>query len=86
MPQTTVTSREFNQDIAAAKRAAKQGPVVVTDRGEPSYVLMTHQEYRRLSGQDKCTIVELLRDPESVDIDFEPAKLGGGLLRPANLI
>ena len=46
----TMSSREFNQDLAKAKRAAKQGPVTITDRGKPAFVLMKHQDYLRLSG------------------------------------
>ena len=33
MPITTLTSREFNQDTSRAKKAARSGPVVNTDRG-----------------------------------------------------
>ena len=28
---TTISSREFNRDVSAAKRAALEGPVVITD-------------------------------------------------------
>ena len=35
----TITSRDFNQDVAGAKRAANQGPVFITDRGRPTHVL-----------------------------------------------
>ena len=31
----TFTAREFNRDVSAAKRAAADGPVIVTDRGRP---------------------------------------------------
>ena len=37
---TTLTSREFNQDIGRAKREAKQRPVFTTDRGKPAHVLL----------------------------------------------
>ena len=45
------TSRDFNQDTAGAKRAAKDGPVFITDRGQPAYVLMTFEAYSRLAGR-----------------------------------
>jgi prevent-host-death family protein len=81
MPQTTVSSREFNQNLAGAKRAANDGPVVVTDRGKPSFVLMTHADYRRLIGQDR-SLVELLRqDGPEADFAFEPQRLDS-LVRP----
>jgi prevent-host-death family protein len=71
----TMTSREFNQDVARAKRTAKEGPVIITDRGRPAYVLMRHETYRRLSGHGP-SIRALLSDPESEDLDFEPPRLG----------
>jgi prevent-host-death family protein len=40
-----LTSREFNQDTARAKREAKNGPVFITDRGKPTHVLMTIEAY-----------------------------------------
>lgn len=48
---TTISSREFNQDSGKAKRAAADGPVFITDRGTPSHVLLTIEEYRRLAGE-----------------------------------
>jgi prevent-host-death family protein len=54
MSITTLSSREFNQDTSRAKKAAKNGPVFVTDRGRPSHVLLTIEEYRRLTGISCC--------------------------------
>lgn len=69
---TTMTSREFNQDTGGAKRAAHDGPVYITDRGRPSHVLMTFEDFTRLAA-NKATIAELLSQPAGVDdIDFEP--------------
>lgn len=45
---TTMSSRDFNRDTAAAKRAASLGPVVITDRERPAHVLLTWEEYQRL--------------------------------------
>ena len=51
---TTITSREFNRDVSAAKRAAERGPVTITDHGRPSHVLLTAEEYERLAaGREK---------------------------------
>ena len=71
MTVTTLSSREFNQDVSRAKRAADEGPVIITDRGQPAYVLLRHDAYRRLKG-DGPTIVDMLADPNSADIDFDP--------------
>ncbi len=75
MTFTTISSRQFNQDTATAKKAAARGPVVITDRGHPAHVLLTYQEYQRLSGTNK-SIVDLLAMPEVAEIDFEPARVG----------
>jgi prevent-host-death family protein len=80
---STMTSREFNQDVARAKRAAKEGPVVITDRGQPAYVLMRHDTYRRLSRRGP-SIRALLADPESEEMEFEPPRLGDEPPRPAD--
>ena len=57
-----VTSREFNQDVSQAKRAARLEPVFVTDRGKPTHVLMSIEAFRQLSGQSE-SIVDLLAMP-----------------------
>lgn len=49
----TITSREFNRDVSAAKRAAELGPVTITDHGRPSHVLLTAEEFERLSGNQE---------------------------------
>jgi prevent-host-death family protein len=53
MAITKLSSREFNQDTSRAKRAAKRGPVFITDRGHPSHVLLTAEEYERITGGQK---------------------------------
>jgi hypothetical protein len=79
-----LTSREFNQDVARAKRAADDGPVIITDRGRPAYVLMRHETYRRLTGGGPGTRA-LLADPESEAVEFEPPRLGAEPLEINNL-
>lgn len=54
-----ITSRDFNQDVSAAKRAARIEPVFVTDRGRATHVLMSVEAYRKLTGHAE-TIVDLL--------------------------
>ena len=80
---TILSSREFNQDSNRAKKAAKEGPVFITDRGKPAHVLLTIEDYRKLAG-DQPRIVDLLSLPGSADIDFEPARALIGV-RPADL-
>ncbi|MEE9451570.1 MAG: type II toxin-antitoxin system Phd/YefM family antitoxin [Gammaproteobacteria bacterium] len=81
MSITTVSSREFNQDVSKIKRASLSGPVFITDRGHPAHVLLSINEYQRLIKQQE-SIVELLTMPEVADIDFEPPKLNKALYKP----
>ena len=76
----TMTSRDFNQDVGQAKRLALEAPLVITDRGQAAFVLMTHAEYLRLTGRAP-SILDLLNHPESADFEFEPERLKGGRIR-----
>jgi PHD/YefM family antitoxin component YafN of YafNO toxin-antitoxin module len=71
---TTISSREFNQDVSKAKRAAVNGPVFITDRGHPAHVLLTIEEYQKVTDKGQ-SIVELLAMPDIADIDFQPPRL-----------
>ena len=70
MTITTISSREFNQDTSGAKKAARQGPVFITDRGKPAHVLLSIEDYQKLTGLN-ADIVDLLVMPEAADIEFE---------------
>ena len=41
---STITSRDFNQDVSAAKRAVITAPVIITDLGKPSLLLLTVED------------------------------------------
>jgi prevent-host-death family protein len=84
MAITKLSSRDFNQDTSRAKRAAKRGPVFITDRGRPSHVLLTVEEYQRITGGEK-SVVDLLAMPAAAEIEFEPPRLRGNLHEPADL-
>lgn len=70
---TTLSSREFNQDTSKAKKAAKHGPVFITDRGRPAHVLLTIEQYQELVGPP-TNIIDLLAMPGAEAIDFEPPR------------
>jgi prevent-host-death family protein len=70
MTITTLSSREFNQDTSRAKKAASEGPVFITDRGKPAHVLLSIEEYQRISGQHR-NIADLLAMPGLEDIELE---------------
>ncbi|MBV8923014.1 type II toxin-antitoxin system Phd/YefM family antitoxin [Bradyrhizobium sp.] len=83
MKVTTLTSREFNQDTSGAKKAARKGPVFITDRGRPAHVLLTIEDYQRLTGEHQ-SLAEALAQP-GADLEFDPPRLGSGLFKSADL-
>ena len=83
MTVTTLSSREFNQDTSRAKKAARNGPVFITDRGRPAHVLLTIEDYQRMSAVT-VSIVDMLAMPGIEDIDFEPGRVGT-IFQPADL-
>ncbi len=83
MTITTVSSREFNQDVSKAKREALNGPVFITDRGHPAHVLLSIEDYQKIADQE-TSIVDLLAMPDAADIEFEAPKLNKELYRPAD--
>lgn len=69
---TTFSSRDFNQRVSEAKKAANAGPVFITDRGQAKHVLLSMEAYEALL-QNAPSIVDLLAFPH--DADFDPPKL-----------
>jgi len=65
-----LTSREFNRDTGGAKKATRDGPVYITDRGRPSHVLLTFADYQRLAA-NRPSIIDLLAPPQGIeDVEF----------------
>jgi prevent-host-death family protein len=74
MAITTVSSREFNQHASETKKAANNGPVFITDRGRPAYVLLTMEDYQTLTGTGQ-DIATLLAMPDMGDFELSiPAR------------
>ena len=84
MSITTISSRQFNQDVSRAKKAANSGPVIITDRGRPAHVLLNISQYQQITGSKK-TIIELLAISGAADIDFDPPRLNNDIFQPADL-
>ncbi|OZA30308.1 MAG: prevent-host-death protein [Hydrogenophilales bacterium 17-61-9] len=74
MTITTLSSRQFNQDASKAKKAAMAGPVFITDRGRPAHVLLTFEEYRKITG-GRTKIADLLAMPGIDDIELDIPQL-----------
>ncbi|MGK9170579.1 type II toxin-antitoxin system prevent-host-death family antitoxin [Inquilinus limosus] len=84
MPINTLSRREFIRHPGRARTLAGDGPVFITDRGRPAHVLMTIEEYRKLTGGGR-SIIDMLTMPGHEDIEFEPPHLTDPLHRPADL-
>ncbi|PYE88143.1 prevent-host-death family protein [Phyllobacterium leguminum] len=69
MPITTLSSHELSRHLGRARRAAKDGPVIITNWGKPAHVLMSFDEYKRLTGKKK-TLGELLAYPGTEDVEL----------------
>ncbi|MCI5217923.1 MAG: type II toxin-antitoxin system Phd/YefM family antitoxin [Candidatus Electrothrix sp. LOE2] len=74
MSSTTMSCTALNRNIGKAKKAARTGPVIITNRGQPAYVLMNIAQYQQVTGNGK-NIVDLLAMPGAEDIDFNPPRL-----------
>jgi len=73
MSITTLSCREFQQNASQAQRAAQKGPVFITSRGRPVHVLLSIEEYRRITGKPR-SIVDALAMPGLSDTELEIPK------------
>jgi prevent-host-death family protein len=82
MPKNMLTVTEVNQDFARAQRAVAKGPLIITNRGEPSLVLMTYKAYRAQK-QMEPSLLKRLHVPGAEDIEVDFPVLANGSTRPA---
>ena len=76
----TYSSRDFTRDVGAAKRAAAEGPVFITDRGRPAFALLKIEDYYQLAGQKDASLLEVMDAipggrVDGEGIEFEPERL-----------
>jgi hypothetical protein len=72
----TVSSRDFTRDVSAAKQAAAEGPVFITDRGRPAFALLKIDDYYRIIGQNEPTLLDVMDGiPGGDNIAFDPPRL-----------
>ena len=74
----SISTDDHGLDFAQAKEAAETGPVILTEGGRPSLVLLTYEDYQRLKKQR--SLADALRDdrPEA-DFEFEPPRLSDNM-------
>jgi prevent-host-death family protein len=75
---TIMNSREFNQQVSRAKRAALDGPVFITDRGVEAFVLQSIGDFRA-ANEAKRGLFDMLAmsDSDGMDFDVTIARIGG---------
>ena len=67
----TFSSRDFNREPGRIKRAAADGPVIITERGRPIIAAMPFAEYERLKAPPANILDALdMEEVGNIDIDF----------------
>jgi len=75
----TMTAAEFNRAPSAVKRHVLEsgGPVLVTDRAEPSLVVMAYTDYVMLTGRElAANLADWLESDDDIEFEPEPIRLG----------
>ncbi|MGV0959196.1 MAG: type II toxin-antitoxin system Phd/YefM family antitoxin [Limnohabitans sp.] len=70
-----VSNRDFTHDVTAAKRAALDGPVFITEKGGPAYVLMKIDDYRMMVNGNSSLLDVMDNIPGGEGIDFSAPQL-----------
>lgn len=65
-----INSKDLNQQISRAKRAAQQEPVIITDRGQPRWVLISYDKYRQMTRSTQSIAELLAAPPSAADIEL----------------
>ena len=69
---TVMTNQEFKQNVSQAQKTAQTEPVIITNRGEPAYVLMTYTEYEKtLQSKSVRSGLDALMPLDAADIELE---------------
>ena len=74
----------FDQDPDAARLAAEGGPVMITDQGQPAYVLLSYADYQKLAGVSR-SLLDAVAQNEDDDFDFEPPRMCDTICRAVDL-
>lgn len=68
---TTYLSQHQLHEIEAS---AKNGPVIVTKDREPTFVLLSIEEYDRLK-ENQRSLIDILSVDDEYEVEFEPANI-----------
>jgi hypothetical protein len=70
MPFFTFTSEAFDHQVDDAMKLAQEGPVFITEDGYKTHVLLSIEEYRKISDKG-LNIGDMLSNTAAAEIDFE---------------
>lgn len=75
MTLSYMTSATFNQNPSKARQAANENPLVITDHGKPTHVLLTYEEFEAKWKKPKSALSALCDPNPATDDDFDPPRL-----------
>jgi len=65
--------------------SARLGPVIVTDRGRPTYALLKIEDYYKLAGTQRQSLLAVMDAIPWGNFAFEPPRLAGNDQKPVDL-
>ncbi|MFC6447021.1 type II toxin-antitoxin system Phd/YefM family antitoxin [Shinella zoogloeoides] len=74
MPLASMTSGDFNQNPSKAKKAANDGPLVITEHGEARYVLVRYSDFKDHWRASRSLYDALNHADSPFDDAFEPER------------
>lgn len=80
----SISARDFTRDVSKAKQETAHGPVIITDRGAPSHVLLSYKEYCALA-ERRVSLFDAVAAPSTADFEFTPPRLTDGFTREVDL-
>ena len=63
--------RQAKDQLSALLQAANQQPQVITNRGNPSYVLLSQEAFHRLARQSALSLIDFFGESGLDEIDIE---------------
>lgn len=77
MIHSTISSRDFARDVGAAKRAASEGPVFITDRGTPAFALLKIEDFYAMTGEQQRSLLDVMDEIPGGDFAAELPRVDG---------
>lgn len=80
----TVSSHELARNFSRATRLAAEGPVFITDRGRPAFVLVNIEDFHAMTSKKRdMSLLELMESmPGTEDVEYEVPHIGIDLKVP----